>query len=161
LKNFGFVDEVTVVAPGINGKMSEINAAFGMLQLQGIDRAIARRKEIDATYRSLLAHVEGIGCLADAGESVANYSYFPILVGPDYPLTRDQLYQKLKEHGIHARRYFYPLITDFPMYRGLPSAHRDNLPVASAAAQKVLCLPIYPALDPRDAERIAQLVSQP
>jgi dTDP-4-amino-4,6-dideoxygalactose transaminase len=161
LKNFGFVDEVTVVAPGINGKMSEINAAFGMLQLRDIDRAIARRKEIDACYRRLLAQVKGIDCLADAGESVANYSYFPILVGPDYPLTRDQLYQKLKEHGIHARRYFYPLITDFPMYRGLPSAHRDNLPVAGAAAQKVLCLPIYPALDPRDAERIAQLVSQP
>jgi dTDP-4-amino-4,6-dideoxygalactose transaminase len=160
LKNFGFVDEVTVVAPGINGKMSEINAAFGMLQLQGIDRAIARRKEIDVTYRRLLAEVKGIGCPGDAGEKVANYSYFPILVGPDYPLARDALYDKLKAHGVHARRYFYPLITDFPMYRGLPSAHRDNLPVASAAARQVLCLPIYPALGIEDVERVARLIGE-
>jgi dTDP-4-amino-4,6-dideoxygalactose transaminase len=158
LKNFGFVDEVTVVAPGINGKMSEINAAFGMLQLQGIDRAIARRKEIDVTYRRLLAEVKGIVCPGDAGEKVANHSYFPILVGPDYPLARDALYDKLKAHGVHARRYFYPLITDFPMYRGLPSAHRDNLPVASAAARQVLCLPIYPALGIEDVERVARLI---
>jgi dTDP-4-amino-4,6-dideoxygalactose transaminase len=160
LKNFGFVDEVTVVAAGINGKMSEINAAFGMLQLQQIDGAIARRKEIDARYRALLAGVKGIHCLGDAGETVANYSYFPILVGADYPLTRDALYQKLKEHNIFARRYFYPLITDFPMYRGLASARRENLPVASAAAQKVLCLPIYPALGAADLERVASLISE-
>jgi dTDP-4-amino-4,6-dideoxygalactose transaminase len=160
LKNFGFVDEVTVVAPGINGKMSEINAAFGMLQLRDIDRAIARRKEIDATYRRLLAHVKGIDCLGDAGEKVANYSYFPILVGPDYPLGRDALYDKLKAHGVYARRYFYPLITDFPMYRGLPSAHRDNLPVASAAALRILCLPIYPALGIEDVERVARLIME-
>jgi len=158
LKNFGFVDEVTVVAPGINGKMSEINAAFGMLQLQGIDRAIARRKEIDASYRRLLEGVKGIACLGDAGEKVANYSYFPVLVGPDYPLGRDALYDKLKAHDVYARRYFYPLITEFPMYRGLPSAHRENLPVASAAAQKILCLPIYPALGLEDVERVARLI---
>ncbi|MFL6675688.1 MAG: DegT/DnrJ/EryC1/StrS family aminotransferase [Massilia sp.] len=160
LKNFGFVDELTVVAPGINGKMSEINAAFGMLQLQGIDQAIARRRDIDETYRRLLADVKGIRCLRDAGEKVANYSYFPILVGPGYPLGRDGLYDKLKAHGVHARRYFYPLITDFPMYRGLPSAQRENLPVATAAAQQVLCLPIYPALHRDDVERVANLIQE-
>ena len=159
LKNFGFVDETTVVAPGINGKMSEINAAFGMLQLNHIDAALARRQEIDATYRELLKDVKGIRCLQDAGEAVGNYSYFPILVEADYPLIRDDLYQKLKNHGIFARRYFYPLITDFPMYRGLPSAHRENLPAATVAAQKVMCLPIYPALTSADQQRVIHIIA--
>jgi dTDP-4-amino-4,6-dideoxygalactose transaminase len=160
LKNFGFVDETTVVAPGINGKMSEINAAFGMLQLQHIDEALAQRKRVDAAYREALRKVRGIRCLQDAGEKVANYSYFPLLVEADYPLSRDALYQKLKDNNIFARRYFYPLITDFSMYRGMPSAHRGNLPVATAAAQKVLCLPIYPALTPQELQRITQLITE-
>lgn len=160
LKNFGFVDELTVVAPGINGKMSEVNAAFGMLQLNHIDKALSRRKEIDATYRNLLKDVKGIRCVSDAGETEANYSYFPILVEADYPLSRDELYQKLKDQNIFARRYFYPLITDFPMYRGMPSAHRDNLPVATDAAAKVLCLPIYPSMEFETQKRIVNLVSE-
>jgi dTDP-4-amino-4,6-dideoxygalactose transaminase len=158
LKNFGHVGEVTVVAPGINGKMSEVNAAFGLLQLKHIDRALARREEIDALYRELLEGMRGIRCLEDAGERVANHAYFPILVGPDYPLTRDALNQKLREHDIYARRYFYPLISEFPMYRNLASAHRDNLPVASAAAQQVLCLPIYPALQDGQVQAIVELI---
>jgi len=158
LKNFGFVDELTVVAPGINGKMSEINAAFGMLQLQHIDHALGQRKGIDATYRDQLKDIKGICCLKDAGEKVANYSYFPILVDTNYPISRDDLYQKLKDKGIFARRYFYPLISDFPMYRGLPSAHRENIPVATDAAFKVLCLPIYPELQQDEQERIINLI---
>lgn len=158
LKNFGIVDELTVVAAGINGKMSEINAAFGMLQLKHIDQALARRKEIDRTYRELLQNVKGIRCLNDAGEIVANYSYFPILVDIDYPISRDALYQKFKELGIYTRRYFYPLISDFPMYRGLPSANRANLPNAVSAADRVLCLPIYPALPPEDQQRVIDLI---
>lgn len=158
LKNFGFVDETTVVAPGINGKMSELNAAFGMLQLKGVDRAIARRREIDAVYREALGDVPGIRCLAMAGQQAANYSYFPILVGDDYPLSRDALYEQLKQQGIHARRYFYPLISDFPMYRGLPSAQRELLPVACQAARQVLCLPIYPALSGSDQQRVINAV---
>jgi dTDP-4-amino-4,6-dideoxygalactose transaminase len=146
LKNFGFVDEVTVVAPGINGKMSEINAAFGLLQLQHIDHAMARRREIDAFYREQLKGVKGIRLVEDAGQVVANYSYFPILVEADYPLSRDELYQKLKEQNVFARRYFYPLISEFPMYRSMNSALRNNLPVANAMAEKVICLPIYPDL---------------
>lgn len=159
LKNFGHAGEVTVVAPGINGKMSEINAAFGLLQLKYIDKVLARRKEIDAAYRGSLEGVKGIRCLQDAGEKVANYSYFPILVDADYPISRDDLYQKLKDNGIHPRRYFYPLISEFPMYRGLPSAHRENLPVATAATQKVLCLPIYPDLDNTQIETITRLIA--
>lgn len=159
LKNFGYVDEVTVVAPGINGKMSEINAAFGLLQLKHVDGAIAKRKRIDAMYRERLDGVKGIRCLQDAGETVANYSYFPILVEADYPMSRDALFELLRSQGIVARRYFYPLISDFPMYRGLPSASRDNLPVAADAALKVLCLPIYPDLADEQVERIAGVVA--
>jgi dTDP-4-amino-4,6-dideoxygalactose transaminase len=159
LKNFGHVGEVTVVAPGINGKMSEFNAALGLLQLKYIDRAIARRKEIDAAYRENLKVVKGIRCLNDAGEKVVNYAYFPILVEADYPISRDDLYRKLKDNGIHPRRYFYPLISDFPMYRSLPSAHKNNLPVATAAAQKVLCLPIYPNLEMSVIDEVTRLIA--
>ena len=158
LKNFGFVDEVTVVAPGINGKMSEINAAFGMLQLKHVDEVLLQRAEIDKNYRRQLQGVKGIHCLPDAGQKASNYSYFPILVEPDYPLSRDGLYQKMKDQGIYSRRYFYPLISDFPMYRGLPSAQRGNLPVAADAAEKVLCLPIYPALTVEDQQRVIDAV---
>lgn len=160
LKNFGIVDEVTVVVPGINGKMSEINAAFGLLQLKHMDHALARRKEIDATYREQLSDFTGIQCLCDAGEITANYSYFPILVQSEYPITRDGLYQKLKDQGIYARRYFYPLISDFPMYGSLPSAQRANLPVAADAAAKVLCLPIYPVLTQQEQDRVISVISE-
>ena len=159
LKNFGFVDEVTVVDAGINGKMSEINAAFGLLQLKGIDAALQSRKAIDARYRKGLSDAAGIYCLPDAKETVANYAYFPILVRPEYPLSRDVLYRKLQGNGIFARRYFYPLISDFPMYNGMPSAAHANLPVATKAASEVICLPIYPALGNESVDRIVALVA--
>ena len=159
LKNFGFVDEVTVVAPGINGKMSEFNAAMGLLQLKYIDKNIVQRKVIDLLYRERLKDVKGISCLQDSDEQVANYSYFPILVEAKYPLSREGLFHKLKEQGINARRYFYPLISDFPMYRGLASAHAGNLPVAKNAAEKIICLPIYPELDVENQERIMSIIS--
>lgn len=160
LKNFGFVDETTVVAPGINAKMSEINAAFGLLQLQHMHQVMQRRAEIDARYREELHNVPGIHCLPKAGQQVANHSYFPLLVQTDYPLSRDDLYQKLKSLGIYSRRYFYPLISDFPMYRGMPSAVRTNLPTAAKAAESVLCLPIYPNLSERDVARIVRLIAK-
>ena len=158
LKNFGFVDETTVVAPGINGKMSEFNAAFGLLQLRHVDRAIGLRREIDLTYRRLLEGVRGIRLIERAGETSWNYSFYPILVEPDFGMSRDALFQKLRDNGIIARRYFYPLISEFPMYRGLPSANPANLPVASRMTLKVLCLPIYPDLDLADVTRIADLI---
>ncbi len=159
LKNFGFVNETTVVAAGINGKMHEFSAALGLLQLKHIDQALSRRREIDQRYRERLKDVPGVTCLGQSGQVVANYAYFPILVGPDYPLERDALYARLREHEIYGRRYFYPLISDFPMYRGLPSAQRKNLPVATTAAQQVLCLPIYPALGEKDVDRIVALIA--
>ncbi|MBS0444570.1 MAG: DegT/DnrJ/EryC1/StrS family aminotransferase [Proteobacteria bacterium] len=160
LKNFGFVDETTVVASGINGKMSEVCAAFGLLQLERIGEALRKRGDIDRRYREMLASVRGIECLRDSGEKVANYSYFPIFVKPEYPLERDRLYELLRSHGINGRRYFYPLITDFPMYRGLPSATEENLPNATRAAREIICLPIYPGLDLGAVERIVGIIAE-
>lgn len=160
LKNFGFVNETTVVATGINGKMSEFNAALGLLQLRYIEDAMARRAHIDRLYRDALMGVPGIGLL-DALPGVAqNHSYFPIFVGPDFGLSRDALYQSLRSAGIHGRRYFYPLISEFPMYRGLPSAQAQGLPAAHHAAQKVICLPIYPALGDEQVLQVADHIRQ-
>lgn len=158
LKNFGFVDETTVVAPGINAKMSEFNAAFGLLQLRHMDRILQKREEVDGTYRRGLDGLRGIRCLPKGKQTVANHAYFPILVEPDFPLSRDGLYQRLKDNGIYTRRYFYPLISDFPMYRSMPSAQRSNLPVAATAADQVLCLPIFPAIEDSTQARILELL---
>ena len=160
LKNFGFVDEVTVVAPGINGKMSEWNAALGLLQLKYFDQAIARRKEIDAIYRDRLNSVPNIRCLPNADNYRSNYAYFPILVESDYPVGRDALYQDLKGNNIHTRRYFYPLISELPMYRGLPSAGIENLPVAARIAERVLCLPMSPTLTSSDIDRVVGIIAK-
>jgi len=159
LKNFGFADEVTVVAPGINGKMNEFQAAFGLVQLKHIERALGERAEVAARYRKRLSGIKGIHCMPISGQGVANYSYCPLLVQPDYPISRDELYGMLKDQGISARRYFYPLISDLPMYRGLPSAQRNNLSVAATAASQVLCLPIYPGLEMSTVDRVCDLIS--
>lgn len=158
LKNFGFVNETTVTAPGINGKMSEINAAFGLLQLKHIEEVLNRRRAIEATYRAALAGIKGIRVLDAPADTVGNASYFPILVGPDYPLSRDELYEALKDQDIYARRYFYPLISEFPMYRNLPSATTENLPHAARIAAEVISLPLYPALDTSDLDRIIAVI---
>jgi dTDP-4-amino-4,6-dideoxygalactose transaminase len=162
LKNFGFTDEVTVVEPGINGKMSEFNSALGLLQLKYVDQAIESRARIDETYRKQLAGVCGISCLEPVDKQTprfsSNYSYFPILVNADYALSRDALYERLKSEAIFARRYFYPLISDFPMYRELPSAQRYSLPIAASISDRVLCLPIYPALQPDELKRVIDLI---
>ena len=161
LKNFGFVDEVSVNIAGINGKMSEINAAFGLLQLKHIDSALESRKRVDLIYRELLKDVKGIKCLEASGEKVANYAYFPILVGDEYPIKRDELYQKLKDNNIFSRRYFYPLISEFPMYKNLPTSNKEKLMIAEFAAGKVLCLPIYPDLNETQQIQIVDLINHP
>ena len=159
LKNFGFADEVTVVAPGINGKMNEVQAAFGLLQLKHVAAALERRAGIDAAYRVLLADIPGIRCMSPPAGATSNHSYFPVLVGDDYPLSRDELYQRMRGQGVYGRRYFYPLISDMPMYRGYASAAPDNLPVARRVSQQVLCLPIFPAMDKADVERVVSLIT--
>ncbi len=158
LKNFGIIDEVTVSELGINGKMSELNAAFGLLQLKYVDKAIDRRRMIDKLYRKLLFDVPGIECLECQGEYTANYSYFPIFVKHTYPISREHLYQKLCDHGVYPRRYFYPLISQFPMYSKIPSADPRNLPIATKAAFEVLCLPLSSGLADKDIERITSII---
>lgn len=158
LKNFGHVGEVNVVAAGINGKMSEFNAALGLLQLKHIETAIARRRQVDAAYREQLDKVPGIRCLEPSFETTPNYAYFPIIVGNEFRMDRDALYHHLKAEGIHPRRYFYPLISEFPMYRGLASARTDNLPVAMDAARRVLCLPIYPDLSEDEIRLVCRII---
>ena len=160
LKNFGFTSETTVVQTGINGKMNEFNAAFGLLQLQHIGTAIEQRKAIDRAYREALKDITGIRCHSLPEGDRHNYSYFPIFIGDDYPLTRDQLYDKLKAMGINGRRYLYPLLCDFPMYKNLKSAKRAHLPTAAMAAGQVICLPIYPSLTGRDVDRVAQVIGK-
>ncbi|MGN6527622.1 MAG: DegT/DnrJ/EryC1/StrS family aminotransferase [Burkholderiaceae bacterium] len=158
LKNFGFVNETTVVATGINGKMSEFNAALGLLQLKHVGAAIERRGAIEGRYRALLQGAPGVRFLDRPAGVTANHSYLPILVGPEHAAGRDGLYHALRAEGVMARRYFHPLISDFPMYRGLPSADPRGLPVARRASEQVICLPIYPALADADVDRIAGIV---
>jgi len=159
LKNFGHAGETSVVAQGINGKMSEINAAFGLVQLRHIADVFAKRRAIDARYRKNLKNVSGIHCLEGSDEKVANYAYFPILVKPEFPISRDQLNENLRKQNIFPRRYFYPLISEFSMYRSLPSSSPANLPSATHAANQVLCLPIYPDLELEVVDQICTLIA--
>lgn len=160
LKNFGFADEVTVVAPGINSKMDEIRSAYGLLNLKQVDKAIESRKKVSTLYRQSLEGVEGIRLLSEIEGVKHNYAYFPIFIDKEkYGMSRDDLYNKLKENNILARRYFYPLISNFPVYRGLESATPDNLPVATKLADQVLCLPMYAGLEDEDIDRIITIIS--
>lgn len=161
LKNFGFV-EGNVVAPGINAKMNEFQAALGLLQLKYIDEAIEKRKKIAYTYREHLSDVKGIRFLNDIKCVKHNYAYFPIFIDEkEYGLKRDELYEKLKEHNIYGRRYFYPLISQFSSYKGLDSAKPESLPVAEKIAKHVICLPIYPVLDLKKVEMISDIIIRP
>jgi len=159
LKNFGFVNETTVVAPGINAKMNEVQAAMGLLQLKYIDRVIEKRKVLAETYREKLKTIPGITYLEDLPGVKHCYSYFPILINKDtYGDTRDDVYEQLKKQNVFGRRYFYPLISQFPTYRGLESAQPGKLPVAEKLAEEVLCLPIHPYLDNESITRIVSII---
>lgn len=159
LRNFGFVNEVTVVDMGINGKMNELSAALGLLELRYFEQVRAQRQEIVKTYRAALADVKGIRFLSDLEGVGHNYTYFPIFVDEAvYGRSRDDLYEALKEHGIFARRYFYPLISHFPPYRHLSSASPANLPVAEQLAKEVLCLPVYPGLSLEQVRAIVNVI---
>jgi dTDP-4-amino-4,6-dideoxygalactose transaminase len=154
LKNFGFKSEIEIEGFGINGKMSEINAAMGLMQLKYIDANIAKRKKISEIYKNSLKEINGIQCLENEKNSNTNFSYFPVLIKNNYPLTRDQLYEELKNNLIFTRRYFYPLISEFPIYNNFPSSTRHNLMNAYNSSLQILCLPIYPDLDIMEIEKI-------
>lgn len=159
LKNFGFVDELTVVAPGINAKMNEVQAVFGLNLLKNQKENINKRKTISDLYRSNLSGLQGIDYFSLIPGVEHNYGYFPVLINKsEYGLSRDEVYEKLKSYNINSRRYFYPLISNFPTYKGLASANPQNLPVAESIAKKVLCLPIYHSLDPEVVTFICNLL---
>jgi len=159
LKNFGFAGEITVVQPGINAKMNEMQAALGLLQLKEIDQNIAKRKEIACLYRDKLQHVKGLRFLADIDGIDHNHPYFPIFIDQkEYGKSRDELYEELKENNIFGRRYFYPLISHFPIYRGLDSAKPSNLSISEKIAEEVICLPIYPNLKDGEVEEICNII---
>lgn len=158
LKNFGFSSETTVDAIGINAKMNELQAAFGMLQLKHIDHALLQRKACYQRYRQAFAHLGGVKIIQPDAHVSWNYAYFPLFIGADLNCSRDELYAALKNQGIMARRYFFPLISDFPVYSGLASANPDNLPVARRLANQVLCLPIYAGLAAEDQQRVINVV---
>lgn len=159
LKNFGFAGETTVVAPGINSKMDEVRAAYGLVNLKQVDKAIEARRRVADTYREALNGIPGIRFMDDVPGVHHNYAYFPIFVDEaQYGMSRDELYFKMKEHNVLGRRYFYPLISTFSTYRGLESAHPDNLPVATKMAEQVICLPMYYGLTDEDLERIVSLI---
>jgi dTDP-4-amino-4,6-dideoxygalactose transaminase len=161
LKNFGIVDEVRIEVAGANGKMSEVQAAMGLAQLNYVDQLIDRRGQIDKAYRAAFDGVPGINPLPKLHQTVPNFAYFPVLVGPEYPMSRDELYNYLRTLNIMSRRYFYPLMSTLPMYRDLPSAAPANLPVANVMGQRVLCLPIYPDMTIDEVDRVVSGVKAP
>ena len=161
LKNFGFAGETKVVQPGINAKMNEMQAALGLLQLKEIEKNIAKRRDIALQYRKGLKDIPGIRFLQEVHGIRHNYPYFPIFVNEsEYGTSRDELYEALKQHHIYGRRYFYPLISRFPIYRGFDSAQPSNLPTAERIASQVICLPIYPDLHPASVERIVHIIKE-
>lgn len=159
LKNFGFEDEITVVEPGINAKMNELQAAFGLVQLKHIDEYLLRRRRVVERYRDKLSGIEGLRFFNDFAGVRHSYTYFPILIDAErYGITRDETYNILRSSNIFGRRYFYPLISQFPMYRGLASAEPDNLPVATKVSAQVICLPLYPDLEFEIVDQIADIL---
>ena len=154
LKNFGFADEVTVVAPGINGKMNEFQAALGLLQLKYFDEVVDKRKQIALAYRRGLSGIKGLRILDELKGVEQNFSYFPVFIDQEkFGMSRDEVYSSLKSEGIWGRRYFYPLISEFPTYRGHHSANPKNLPLATKISRSVICLPLYPELEGDEADR--------
>lgn len=159
LKNFGFASETEVVAPGINGKLDEVRAVYGLLNLKQVDKAINARHQVAIQYRQAFQNVKGIRFFNDMIGVKHNYSYFPIFINAEeYGMTRDELYFKLRDHNILGRRYFYPLISTFSTYSGLPSASPDNLPNATRIANEVICLPMHHELSSDDINRIIELI---
>lgn len=159
LKNFGFINEAEIDAVGINGKLSELNSSFGLIQLQHVDAEITRRKLVDQRYRQRLANIAGI-CIPKSSAKVENYSYFPVMIEGKFSVSRDQLYEKLKELDIYTRRYFYPLISNFSMYSLFESSSPVNLPIANRIADQILCLPIYSELALEDVDFICEELSR-
>ena len=156
LKNFGIVDETTVNDVSMNGKLSEVHAALGLLQLKTIDQTLQARQKVDSHYRKLLADIKGITCIQRPNLDKDNYSYFPVIISSSFSLSRDELFEKLKQHNIYARKYFYPLMTEFSVYK----PYQSDTPSAKQLSEQVLCLPMYPNLSTDNIEKIVKIIKE-
>ncbi len=159
LKNFGFVDELSIAEVGINGKMCEVQAAFGLMQLKHMEEVLEKRRALDAQYRARLKAIPGIRLLEPQKNISINGAYFPVLIEENYPMKRDALYAHLKQNNIYARRYFYPLISNMQMYRALQSSARNNLLSANRIAEQVICLPIYDSMTVKEVDLVVKIIS--
>jgi dTDP-4-amino-4,6-dideoxygalactose transaminase len=159
LKNFGIRNEEEVMMLGINGKMNEIQAALGLINLRYMEDEREKRRKISYTYNKCLCDIEGIS-LGELHKDVKNsYQYFVIRVNQEkFGISRDEVYSRLREYNVFCRKYFYPLCSDYACYRHLPSADPSNLPVAKKVVKEVLCLPLYGSLDIPSAERICEII---
>lgn len=160
LRNFGYKNETTIEHVGINGKLSELNSAYGLLQLNNIDQNIDKRRNIHLKYIECLQDIKGISLYPIEAKSSANYSYFPILINDNFPMSRDYVYEELKKINIFSKRYFYPLISNFPMYKNFPSANYNNLPCSNYLSNRILCLPIHSKISNNDFDRIVNAIRQ-
>lgn len=159
LRNFGFTGETNVIRPGLNAKMNEIQSAFGLLQLKTFNDNIKKRKNITFYYRERLKNIYGLKFYEDINGVEHNYSFFPVFIDENFPISRDELYFQLQKNNIYGRRYFFPLISKFSPYKRLESSASKNLPVAEIVANQVICLPIYPNLDFKTIDKICSIIS--
>lgn len=158
LKNFGIKNEDEVVMPGINGKMNEVQAAIGLINLRHLDEERAKRHKIVEAYKKNLTDIPGLKVFEIPAGSRNSYQYFMIRISNEFGLSRDEVQAKLKKYNVFTRKYFYPLCSDYNCYRQLPSASYENLPVAHKVVKEVLCLPLYGNLKFEDVEIISQMI---
>jgi len=161
LRNFGISSEGQVVSVGLNAKMSEVHAALGLLQLNHVDNIVKKRRKIADFYQKKLREIKGIRYVQDTKLTKTNNTYFPILISEDYPIDRDTLFERLAHIGVNARKYFFPLVTEFPVYKNLLPKNPVSLPNAKKVSTQILCLPIYPDLELRTVARICEFISCP
>jgi len=161
LKNFGIKNEEEVLMPGINGKMTEIQAALGLVNLRHLATERAKRAKIINTYIEYLSQVPGITISAVNGNMVHSYQYFIIRIDKNkFGISRDELYEKLRSYNVFSRKYFYPLCSDYACYKNIPSAALSNLPVAHKIVMEVLCLPLYGGLEISSVEKICEIIKR-
>lgn len=160
LKNFGIREEEKVLSIGINGKMTEFQALLGIENLKILTKEIDKRKKISDLYWSLLGKINGVELIIPSNAN-ASYQYFPIRINKElFGKSRDDVFQKLRENNIYARKYFYPLCSNYDCYKGLPSSDPDKLPVSNKIAEEILCLPFYGDLQFEDIARICDIILQ-
>lgn len=159
LKNFGIKNEFEVTMPGINGKMNELSALMGQCVLQVIDDEKKKRQKIRVQYESVLGGVDGIQII-QVGDGVEDSCQYLVvrIQADEFGASRDEVYDNLRSYNVHARKYFYPLISDYPCYHQLPTANDDSLLNAKSISDEVLCLPYYGDLTEADALKICEII---